>query len=343
METCLLCGRQGQPLYTGLRDRLFDAPGIWDLLRCGDCGLIWLNPQPILEDIPKLYKTYFTHQKGNGAPGPPRLGRKMREAIRATSLGYDELLPGRSWHWIGRAASLIPLLRHMAVASLMFLDAPSRGKLLDVGCGNGEFLVTMRGLGWDVQGVEADPEAAGLAREKHGLPVLTGTLEDADLPAASFDAITMQHVIEHLPNPVTSLTHCGRLLKEGGKLIVITPCSESLGHRAFRRSWFPLDPPRHLHLFSPQTLNWATRRAKMEVRILGTISRASRESYVNSSLIRHAGRIECYGNRGYGRLLRLGAWAFCALEEGVRLFSPGRGEELLLVARKPVESNRMGR
>jgi SAM-dependent methyltransferase len=197
----------------------------------------------------------------------------------------------------------------------------------------------MRELGWEVVGVEPDPEAARVATEEHGLPVFTGALEEARLPASSFDAITLSHLIEHVPDPVATLMACARLLKRGGKLVALTPCVESLGHTVFRRSWFHLDPPRHLHLFSMRALIKAAKAAKLRVTSLRTISRGSRASCIYTSLVRRGDRAGWNQNGRAGRLLQLGAWSFWAWEEAARLLLPGAGEELLLVAEKPVESN----
>jgi 2-polyprenyl-3-methyl-5-hydroxy-6-metoxy-1,4-benzoquinol methylase len=334
VENCLLCGRRGQPLYTGLRDRLFDAPGTWDLLRCKNCGLVWLNPQPIPEDIPKLYRSYYTHQNANEPSRPLRFRQKLTQAVRATVLGYDQLLPGPRWRLPRPVVSLIRPWGDHAFASLMYLEASARGSLLDVGCGSGAFLATMRNLGWDVHGVEPDPEAAVTARGVHHLPVLNGTLEDVRLPDASFDAITMNHVIEHVLDPQFVLKDCGRLLRVGGRLVVVTPNVESLGHLLFRRSWFALDPPRHVHLFSIGTLQRAAKGAGLEIKTLRTLSRMSRLDFIHSVLIAHHGRTSLDGDAGHGHLVRIGSWNFWAFEELLRHVSPGVGEELLLIAEK---------
>jgi 2-polyprenyl-3-methyl-5-hydroxy-6-metoxy-1,4-benzoquinol methylase len=87
-----------------------------------------------------------------------------------------------------------------------------------------------------VQGIEPDPEAARVATYDRTLPVVVGRLESAHLPPGSFDAITLHHVIEHTQDPLATLKECRGLLKEGGRLVVVTPCVEALGHRVFGRS-----------------------------------------------------------------------------------------------------------
>jgi SAM-dependent methyltransferase len=193
----------------------------------------------------------------------------------------------------------------------------------------------MRALGWDVQGVEPDPRAAVLARDAYKLPVLIGTLQEARLPEASFDAITMSHVIEHVPDPWLLLKECCRLLKEDGRLVLLTPNIRSLGHRLFRRSWLNLDPPRHLQLFSIKTLRRAARQTGLVIKTLRTTSRASRNFFVYSADICRHGRTSFDHYPNAGRLLRFGSWVFWALEDALRQVLPGAGEELLLVAGRP--------
>lgn len=84
---------------------------------------------------------------------------------------------------------------------IMYSDGARKGRLLDVGCGSGEFLAQMRELGWDVFGVEPDPQAARVAREQFGLTVWPGALAEASFPDGFFDAVTLNHVIEHVADP----------------------------------------------------------------------------------------------------------------------------------------------
>lgn len=336
VQACVLCGKPGQLLYSDLRDRLFDAPGTWTLLRCEGCGLVWLNPQPTAEDVPKLYyQSYYTHHHAIEPPRPLRSRQKLTEAARAVSLGYEQLLPGASWRWAGRLISLIPPWRDYALASLLYLRASARGRLLDVGCGTGEFLAAMRTLGWEVQGVEPDPQAAAVARDAFKLPVVVETLEEARLLESSFDAVTLSHVIEHVLDPHALLKECGRVLKKNGQLVIVTPNVQSLGHLLFRRSWFALEPPRHLHMFSIAALRRAARGAGLTIKTLRTTSRLSRIIFTGSAVIARHGRCSPNGSSGGGRLLRIGSWSFWAWEDLIRHISPGSGEEILLVAQKP--------
>ncbi|MGH2395464.1 MAG: class I SAM-dependent methyltransferase [bacterium] len=128
------------------------------------------------------------------------------------------------------------------------VQSAPRGRLLDVGCGSGRFLVHMRDLGWEVTGVEPDPVAVRVAHRSFHLNVASGTLEDAGFPESCVDVVTMNHVIEHVPDPISSLRECNRVLREGGRLVVVTPNVHSLGHWYFNHSWRGLEVPRHLQL-----------------------------------------------------------------------------------------------
>lgn len=126
----------------------------------------------------------------------------------------------------------------------------SPGRLLDIGCGRGSFLAGMRDAGWDVAGVEFSEETASYARETFGMPVATGLSH----PDESLDVITINHVLEHIPDPVAMLGDCRRLLKKGGLLVVAVPNIASLQAQFGKGKWFHLDVPCHLFHFSEQGL-----------------------------------------------------------------------------------------
>lgn len=252
---CYLCGAEGVVLYEELSDRWCGAPGLWNLKRCPDpaCGLLWLDPVPSKEEVWKAYRAYFTHR--DCVP---------REARR---IGFFDLL------LIKVHKPLYKLFLHAIgfrriekewrkrTDGFYLGDAVPGGRLLDIGCGNGDFLARMRRRGWIVEGLEVDPEAVEAARAAHGLTIHLGDLEGLAFPGNSFDAITMNQVIEHVHEPVPLIRECLRILKPGGKLVVATPNISSLGHRTYGRNWSHLDPPRHLHLFTKRTLRECATRA----------------------------------------------------------------------------------
>ena len=245
---CYLCGAPGVLLYQGLKDRLFGAEGSWNLKRCPNstCGLLWLDPLPIEKDIGKAYAEYYTHLN---CPQDGHKSRKGWGGVWIFRLLYDSLL----------RATLISCERKRL--TLMYLDGVPPGRVLDVGCGDGSRLARLLSLGWDVRGQEMDPKAAARARQIYDVRVHLGPLDEACYGQGEFDAIVMNHVIEHVHDPVRLLAECVRLLKKGGTLVAVTPNAESYGHKRFRSSWRGLEPPRHIHLFSQRTLRQLAERA----------------------------------------------------------------------------------
>ena len=119
----------------------------------------------------------------------------------------------------------------------------------------------MRIAGWEVEGLDFDEKAIDRAWREYGVTVRHGDLRAACYPDGSFDAVTMNHVIEHVHDPIAPLAESWRILISGGRLVVATPNIASSGHERFGRNWRGLEPPRHLHLFSEKTLAEAARHA----------------------------------------------------------------------------------
>ncbi len=106
------------------------------------------------------------------------------------------------------------------------------GKLLDVGCGSGAFLNVARQRGWEISGVELSPGLSEMSRRAVHAEVTTASFESVDLPAASYDVITMWDIIEHVIDPVLCIEKVRRLLKPGGIALFCTPDEDSLLARA---------------------------------------------------------------------------------------------------------------
>lgn len=265
-----------RPLYRGLGDRLFGAWGRWDLWRCGDCAAAYLDPRPRPEAMGRAYQTYYTHHQPGDAPVAVAPRSRPKRGLRRFYLGaWERLSVGRLLVAGTRALPLLPrVVRNDASFEAAAASRTSRSvadeapRILDVGCGNGEFLARMRSLGWHGEGIDIDARALQVARVA-GLSVRLATLADLlrEGPTRRFDAIALDHVLEHLYDPVESLRSARQLLNPGGFLWIATPNLSALGHRAFRRAWMPLDPPRHLVLFSPDALRSALRSAGLAVQL----------------------------------------------------------------------------
>lgn len=274
--TCLLCSRDGRVLYEGLRDQIFSVPGTWRLLACSGCGIVWIDPRPLPEELPKLYQEYHTHTAESGAIGvlgPLRTG--ARDSLLRALFGYRSLPARPAMLAMTGLLACVGPVRDWAGGDVMWVPARPRGRVLDVGCGSGKFLTDMKSLGWDGAGVEFDPKAAAVARAQSSLEVQVGSVHDATFAPESFDAITLSHVIEHLPDPVETLRRCRTLMKPDGLLVMATPNPRSLCRRLLGREWRGWEIPRHLYVYSGSALRVCAERAGLRVRSVFTTAKGA--------------------------------------------------------------------
>lgn len=187
----------------------------WEVLRCAPCGLRTLSPAPAPEQLVEPF------EDGSGYEGAFDL--------------RDDILK-RHDRSLGTLERVVP-----------------PGRLLDVGCGPGFLLEAARDRGWEAVGLDPSPfsvaRAIRLGFEAHG-----GRLEDARLPAASFDAVGLLQVIEHVLDPRPLLAACRRVLRPGGALLVATPNPASLLARVKRERFNYWIPPLHCVWYTPGSL-----------------------------------------------------------------------------------------
>lgn len=249
----------------------------------------------------------------------------MKASILNSSFGYK--MDGSN-KVMGSFLSCIGPLREIIGGSVRWLEASEGGRLLDVGCGNGSFLDKMRQLGWEVAGVEPDGEAVAIARERLGLEIFKGALDEARFPDESFDAITMNHVIEHVPDPIGLLKECYRIMKLNGRLTIIIPNITSFGHNKFGEHWRGLEVPRHLTLFSPAALQTCAESAGFTARVC-TCARSACWMWAASSLIQRDGVLPGGSPTKFDPIEYLKGLAFQMRERSCEA-----GEEIVMVAGK---------
>jgi SAM-dependent methyltransferase len=245
---CKFCGAPGVLIYQGLSDSVFSVPGVWNLKQCpnSECGLMWLDPMPLEEDIYKAYQSYYTHSDNY------RKKINLGKPITTILIQIFRLF-----------LRLTPIHRERKDRNRMYLGNINPGRLLEVGCGDGARLVKLAALGWSVEGQEVDPLSADVAT-KTGIKIHLGPLQNLGLPDASYDAIVMNHVIEHVHDPLKLLIECHRLLKTNGTFVAVTPNIHSYGHRIFKSYWRGLEPPRHILLYCQESLRRIAQTAGFE-------------------------------------------------------------------------------
>ncbi|RUL62276.1 class I SAM-dependent methyltransferase [Dyella dinghuensis] len=250
---CPSCGSRTKALtlYQELHDNVEGIPGKWSIRRCSQCRSLYLDPRPKPEAIAKAYASYHTHDRGSdeyARDNGNSLFWKLANGYMNARYGSART-PALESGW--RIMSLLPPLRQQL--DYFYRHLPSRpGRLLDVGCGNGVFLLRAKAAGWDVVGLEPDPAAVAAAREC-GSDVRQGTLESS-VVTGPFNVITAAHVIEHVHQPQLFLKRIFDLLAKDGHVWIATPNVQGMGHRWFGRAWRGLEPPRHMVLFSRKAL-----------------------------------------------------------------------------------------
>ena len=264
VECCPQCGASGQQIHQNLSDRLFGAPGVWGSKRCSNrqCGLVWLDPMPTIEDIHLAYANYYTHENDT-----TRRKRYAWQGYRSMLFGSDRFPASLGQKIAGVCFFVLPNRKPAVEYPFRQLNGLPVGRILEIGCGAGDMLQHMKLSGWQTVGIDFDG-AAVMAAQAKGLEVHVGDLSMQAFPDMSFDAVMMNHVIEHLPMPLQTLLEINRILRPGGLLIGITPNAESWGHRHFSRDWLALHPPQHLQIFTQSALsNMANKAGFAQVRV----------------------------------------------------------------------------
>jgi len=228
-STCFLCGGQigSEGGYEGLK-----VDGLnYSIRFCSSCGL--------------------------GVTSPFVDDKRLKEIYSSTYRGED------STRFFSPLEKLIRVVRVQRARRVE--KYASKGKVLDVGCGRGDFPALMASRGWDATGIELDERIERREAGKKGLHLRFGRLEDVSLPAGRFDAVTMWHVFEHMKDPAWVMGECSRILKPGGLLMLAVPNTGSLQARLSGRHWFHLDPPYHFYHYTLENMKTLMEGAGFEV------------------------------------------------------------------------------
>lgn len=237
IKFCILCGFTKFEFMFFSKDRMFNLPGEFTVKKCSKCFLVFLDPQPSQKLLKKYYpsKKYYAYSRSKA--------RGLFEVLREYLIGHY-YSPNVFSLLISNFIQNVP-----AIPSYI-----KNGKILDIGSGDGDTLTLLKKLGWETYGLDIDFKAVETAK-KRGLDVRLGTFRElSKYPDNYFDAIRLYHVIEHIDNPSLCLSLIHKKLKKEGELLIGTPNTKSILAGLFRSYWYNLDSPRHLFLFSPQTL-----------------------------------------------------------------------------------------
>jgi SAM-dependent methyltransferase len=340
LAACPVCASAASAEAFVAPDFLLGVPGDYRYVRCLECATVYQDPRVEEEDLALCYAPgYFTHDLAGTetaqatAPSGSARGRLRRAILHAADGSPGEGLPA-GVKWLGWVLARSPSLRRRARYGLPDALRAKRGgagRCLEVGPGRGLDLLQLKRIGWQACGLEMDPEAAANARAISGCEVRVGTLLTTDYPAASFDLVYMNHVLEHLPRLVPSLARTLDLLAPGGRLVAAYPNPRALTAWAYGRHSCVWDPPRHLAL--P-----ALRPVLALLRRLGFVEARAWTTALRAAAYRRASLRHTLGQRGFAPGSKgpsLGDRGFAALERAMVLAGADVGEEVFVTAHRP--------
>jgi len=239
LTKCPICKSSNiTTLHRGLSDNRYKtSQEKFDLQHCTDCGIVFTNPQIEFAEFSKFYPpdAYV-----------PYLNHSIKKYQFLSKFLYD-----------GFTKLFIDKFRGVIM---------SGGKLLEVGCSNGGFLLKCQKRGMKVTGVEPESKAARTAANR-GLDIIPLPIEQAyhRLKDQRFDVIFMSHVFEHIQQPRKVLRLLKRLLTDSGKIIMLIPNIDSVIYKFFKDNWMLLDIPRHFFHYSPKNINYLIQNSGLHI------------------------------------------------------------------------------
>jgi SAM-dependent methyltransferase len=292
---CPVCGAKESRRWFRARDPHYGNEGWWWERECARCRSLFLDPMPAPSDIPGFYPEddYYAYRP---APAQSRL-----KSALMTVLGFS-------------TATREP-------------EFTRPGRVLDFGCGAGDFLAKAQDRGWECFGVEMSQRAISAAQER-GLDVRPTI---ADYQDAAFDYVRANHSLEHVLDPPAVLREMYRVLRPVGTLFIGVPTRDGLAARIFRRYWWYLGAPVHPVTFSTAALVDQLRSIGFKpVRVATNSDYGSIAGSLQIFLNRHSSRSSTEGLLfRFKPALLLGHWVARFLD------TLGLGDKLEVVARKP--------
>lgn len=254
IEMCLFCGSRDHEIkITSVEDYYFGTDfGAHDFAQCQHCDSLWSTTQIKEEHIDKAYAVYYTHEAVIEPKFDLSLRSKIIQGYISARFGGDSSVSSTASMWLWQSMAKDP---ENVDWQLRFVPkAPA--KILDFGCGNGHYISRLKQLGYEVYGIEPDPKAVEAAQEL-GLNVCTPDEAKGIFGNSTLDAITINHVIEHVPDPIETLQYFHSLLKPGGMIYIEAPNALASGLSVFGKYWRGLEAPRHFSIPSVKGLKKA--------------------------------------------------------------------------------------
>lgn len=252
LKKCEICGKKFFQFLFKLTDKNLGVPGEFNFVKCENCGLIFMNPQPSSNELQKHYpkEKYYSLGKIN------KKENSLKTRIRI--FFYEIYFNSKNNNYMLKI--IFSPLKFFVRGTRISPDK----KLLDIGSGSGQFLYEMKQFGMECYGVEPGDFDKIIAREE-GLRIKKSNLIRTRYPSNFFDLITMNHVLEHINNPSKTIKEIHRILNKKGLLIIGVPNFNSLAYSIFKKNWYQLDAPRHLFNYSNKNLNDLLKKERFKI------------------------------------------------------------------------------
>lgn len=255
LENCPYCQTEISKIKYSRKDDDATWTDIWHLYQCHKCSSIYLNPRPDMDSLPKAYKNYYTHT--NVKNNKELFDNSIKTHLINGYLNSRFLMKRKNALPIGfflfkYFAPLRNKLDNYGRNIPRILCNPNT-KLLDIGFGNGDFLLRAQEMRVEPFGIENDPVSVKNIN-RFNINTHLGELSSANYPKNYFDYITLNHVIEHVENPQELLQEIYGILKYDGTIWLSLPNPNALGLKVFKQGWKGFHPPFHLFIPSQKSL-----------------------------------------------------------------------------------------
>lgn len=236
LNKCPNCKSKDFQILLSTRDQLNNLPGVFQLVKCKKCDLVFQNPRVCEEDI----HLYYPETMGYYKPVKSKSEKNRYKLIlKNFLLKYSKRF---------RRLRLYP----------DFNNDPSnlnKFKLLEIGCSHGARLKELADIGWsNIMGIEMDQKSFEYAMNVRKLNIINTRIEDFDLGSEEYDVIIMSMVLEHLYHPFKSLIKITKGLKPGGQLLFSIPYFKGIEYKLFGKYSYGLQLPTHITFFNKKIL-----------------------------------------------------------------------------------------
>lgn len=244
---CKICGNENNNKIIEAKEMNYGFKDCFEYMECGNCGCLQIVDIP--EDISKYY--------------PPDYGYKKNRFIDFLFNKRNKyLLTQKSF--IGKiVANKEPSIKFSTIHDVIQkYNFNQKSSILDVGCGSGLFLSTLKYSGFkNIMGIDLFVDDNLIYPD---IKIVKTSLEEFE-PSNKFDLIFLNHSFEHMENPLENLLQIKKLLTDNGKCIITIPVKTEAIYGKYKENWVQLDAPRHFYLYSLESFNLITKNAGLKL------------------------------------------------------------------------------